>query len=55
VVFLAAWFIVGAAIGVLTARRRGGRKLDAVHYGAIFGILFTLIGLFVDIYLGHVL
>lgn len=54
-VFLGGWFILGAVIGAVTARRRGGRKLDAVHYGAIYGIMFTLIGLFVDIFLGHVL
>ena len=46
-------FILGAVIGAATALGRGGRKLDAAHYAAAFGIIFALLGLFVDIYLGH--
>lgn len=52
-VYLAAWFVLGAALGAIVARRRGGRRLDAWHYGAVFGIAFTLIGLFAGIVLGH--
>jgi hypothetical protein len=48
-------FILGAVIGAVLALRRGGRKLDAAHYAAAFGIIFALIGLFMDIYLGHMI
>jgi hypothetical protein len=48
-------FILGVVVGAATALRRGGRKLDALQYAAVFGIIFALIGLFIDIYLGHVL
>lgn len=48
-------FILGAIIGAATALRRGGRKLDALQYGAGFGILFALIGLFATIFLGRML
>lgn len=42
-------FILGAILGATTALRRGGRKLDALQYGAGYAILFTLIGLFATI------
>ncbi len=48
-------FILGAILGAATALRRGGRKLDALQYGAGFGILFALIGLFATIFLGRML
>ena len=44
-------FILGAVIGATIALRRGGRKLDALQYGAGFAILFTLLGLFLTIFL----
>lgn len=46
---------MGALIGATTALRRGGRKLDALQYGAAIGILFALIGLFITIYLHRTL
>ena len=54
-VFLGICCVLGAIVGALTARRRGGRRVDLWHYGAIFAILFTLIGLFIDIFLGHMI
>ncbi|MCT4684153.1 MAG: hypothetical protein N4A39_10535 [Roseicyclus sp.] len=42
--------IIGGGIGILlglwTARRRGGNRLDLLHYATIFGILGFLIGAF---------
>ena len=48
-------FLFGVILGATIALRRGGRKLDALQYGAGFGILFTLIGLFVTIFLERML
>lgn len=48
-------FVLGAILGATTALRRGGRKLDALQYGAGFAILFTIIGMFITIFLGRVL
>ena len=47
--------VIGAIVGAATALRRGGRKLDALQYAAGFGILFTLIGLFITIFLERML
>ena len=43
-------FIIGAIIGVTTAKRRGGNKLDTLHYGTAFGIAFLLVGLIGSIF-----
>lgn len=48
-------FILGAILGATTALRRGGRNLDALQYGAGFAILFTLIGLFVTIFIDRMM
>jgi hypothetical protein len=37
---------IGIALGVWTARRRGGNRLDLLHYGTIFGIIGFIIGAF---------
>ena len=47
--------LFGAALGVLTAKRRGGNRLDMAQYGGSFAILFALIGLFVTIFLARAL
>lgn len=47
--------VLGAMIGAATALRRGGRKLDALQYGAGFGIAFGLLGLFATIIIERVL
>jgi hypothetical protein len=44
-------FILGAAIGALTAKRRGGRRLDILQYAAGYAIAFTLLGLFATIFI----
>lgn len=41
--------IVGIALGAVTALRRGGKAMDAVQYGAGYGIAFTLLGMMVTI------
>lgn len=40
---------VGALLGILRARKLGGRKMDALHYGVIFALIGALIGIFATI------
>ena len=42
---------LGAIVGAVTALRRGGRKLDALHYAAGFAIAFGLVGLALSVLL----
>lgn len=48
-----AGLVIGAAIGARTALKRGGRKLDALQYGAAYGIMFALFGLVLTIIIGR--
>lgn len=43
--------VLGAALGAWRAKRRGGRMLDMVQYGAAHAIPLMLLALFVTIYL----
>ena len=42
---------LGAIVGALRARARKGNAKDMVQWGAVFAIIFGLIGLFVLIFL----
>ncbi len=44
-----AGFILGALLGVLAARRRGGDRLDMLQYGFVHGLIFALLGLLATI------
>ena len=37
---------IGIALGLIVARRRGGNRLDLLHYATIFGIIGFLAGSF---------
>lgn len=50
-----AGLLIGAAYGAFSARRRGGRWLDMLQYGAAYAILLGLFGLFLTIYLHRTL
>ncbi|MDB5658282.1 MAG: hypothetical protein JWS10_897 [Cypionkella sp.] len=50
-----AGLIIGAVLGAVNALRRGGRKMDALQYGAAYAILLGLLGLFLTIYLHRTL
>ncbi len=39
----------GAAWGAVTARKRGGNRLDMLQYGAVWGIIGALLGLIATI------
>lgn len=41
--------VIGAIYGAFTARKRGGRKLDSLQYGAVYAIAFGLLGLAVSV------
>ena len=40
-------FLIGAALGASIAARRNGNRLDMAQFGAIFGICFAVVGVFV--------
>lgn len=46
-----AGLVIGAAIGGLTAKRSGGKRLDILQYAAGYAIAFTLLGLFATIFI----
>lgn len=50
-----AGLLIGAAYGAFSAKRRGGRGLDMLQYGAAYAIMLALIGLFLTIYLHRTL
>lgn len=47
--------VLGALLGVLVARKRGGKRLDMLQYAAVFAILFAILGLFATIVLEKLL
>lgn len=46
-----AGLVLGVLIGTVTAKRRGGKALDIMQYGAGYGIAFCLVGVFLTIVL----
>lgn len=46
-IFYLGGLVLGAALGVLGASRRGGTRLDLLQWGAVGAILGLLIGVFV--------
>lgn len=44
---------IGAVIGAMLMRKRGGNKKDMGQYAAGYGILFCVIGLFIAIFLAR--
>ena len=39
--------LIGAIIGILGANAKGGKTLDKLQWGAVFAMIFGLIGLFI--------
>lgn len=50
-----AGLLIGAGFGALTARKRGGRRLDILQYAAGYGIAFGLLGVFATVAIGRLL
>jgi F0F1-type ATP synthase assembly protein I len=49
-----AGLVLGAALGALQARRRGGKPLDMAHHAAVYGIAGALAGMLATIVLARV-
>jgi hypothetical protein len=47
--------LLGFVCGVLVARKRGGKPLDCLQYGAGYGVAFGLAGVFIGIALARFL
>jgi hypothetical protein len=48
-----AGMVLGAVLGVMQARRRGGSRLDMLHHAAAFAIAFAILGMFLTILIGR--
>ncbi|MFT4151100.1 MAG: hypothetical protein QM656_12960 [Paracoccaceae bacterium] len=48
-----AFAVFGALLGVLQARRHGGRRLDLWQYAAGYAIAFGLLGLIITVFLAR--
>lgn len=46
-----AGLLFGALFGALRAKRRGGALFDLLQWGAVFAMLFGLIGLFILVFI----
>ncbi|MBU2361020.1 MAG: hypothetical protein KKB02_19145 [Alphaproteobacteria bacterium] len=44
-------FVLGALIGAIRARMRGGKFLDMLQWGAACGVIVAIVGLFVLVYI----
>ena len=50
-----AGLLIGAILGTYQAKRRGGKRLDLLQWGAVYAILGGVIGMFVLIILQRTL
>ncbi|MGB3279052.1 MAG: hypothetical protein WBA92_07655 [Pseudorhodobacter sp.] len=48
-------FLLGVIVGANVARKRGGQTLDILQYATGFGIAFTLIAMFLAIFIERML
>lgn len=46
--------ILGVALGLRAARKRRGALIDMLRYAVVYGIAFTLIGVFLSLGIGSV-
>ncbi|MCV2891509.1 hypothetical protein [Lentibacter sp. XHP0401] len=42
-------FLIGALIGALVARKKGGNRLDILQHAAVIGVMVGLVALFLNI------
>lgn len=50
-IFPLAGLLIGALLGAIRAKLRGGNGFDMLQWGAVFAILLGLIGLFILVYI----
>ncbi|MGR3599145.1 MULTISPECIES: hypothetical protein [Roseobacteraceae] len=43
--------VLGAALGAITARRKGGNRLDMLQYAAACAIALAIVGLFATVFI----
>lgn len=43
--------LIGAFVGALAARRRGGKRADMAQWGAVLAIVFGMLGLFLLVFI----
>ncbi|WP_199559105.1 hypothetical protein [Nioella nitratireducens] len=43
--------LIGAALGALIAMRRGGNRLDILHYAGVLGLIGLVVGTFVGVFI----
>ncbi|MCB1339111.1 MAG: hypothetical protein KDK10_17205 [Maritimibacter sp.] len=48
---IAAFAFVGALIGGLNARKRGGTGLDIAQYAGAYALAFGIVGMFITVFL----
>lgn len=46
-----AGLLIGAIVGAVRAKVRGGKVLDMLQWGAVFAMIFGLIGLFALVFI----
>ncbi|SHG65915.1 hypothetical protein SAMN05444003_0363 [Cognatiyoonia sediminum] len=46
-----AGLLIGAIVGAVRAKMRGGKVLDMLQWGAVFAMIFGLIGLFALVFI----
>ena len=42
---------IGAGLGALLARNRGGNRMDMLHYAGVCGLIGLIIGTFIGVFL----
>ena len=50
-IFPLSGIVIGALTGALTARVKGGNRLDLLQWGAVFAMIGALIGLFLLVFI----
>ena len=53
-IFPLSGLVLGAVVGALVARNRGGKRADIVQYALVYAILLALAGLFLLIFIDRV-
>jgi len=43
--------LIGAGLGGLIAHRRGGNRMDLLHYAGVFGLIGLIIGSLIGIFI----
>ena len=46
-----AGLLIGSIVGAVRAKMRGGKVLDMLQWGAVFAMIFGLIGLFTLVFI----